>query len=149
MEAQPDEETPIGVEVETKKIRKPLSQESLDKLKLAREKANAKRKEMAEQRKVEKEEMVQQKMEEVKQTKTEKLEKQAFKEAKKRISAPKKKDTVVVEYSSSDSDDFDFNDARILFVKKDRPKAPEPPEAPKPAPDPLFESYRQMFGPRF
>ena len=42
-----------------------LSDEALEKLKLAREKANAKRKELAEQRRVEKEGLVQQKMEEV------------------------------------------------------------------------------------
>ena len=63
------------------------------------------------------------------------------------------KDAVVVEYSSSDSDDIDFDQARVLFVKKDRSKRSER-EQPvtkeiRPAPDPLLGAYRHMFGPRF
>jgi len=135
---------------EEPKKRKELSPEALEKLKLAREKANAKRKELAEQRAAEREELVQQKMEQVEKTKKDKLEKQADKEAKKRVQHKPKKDTVVVEYSSSDSDDFDFQDARVMFVKKDRPKPVEqPPVEVPPAPDPLEGAYRHMFGPRF
>ena len=151
-----------------KKARKPLSEETLAKLAQAREKANQKRKEMAEQRKADKEALVQEKLEQAKTVKDEKLEKAAAKEAKKRMYTkaaqpvqdvepmspleslaqapkPKKKpkDTVVVEYSSSDSDDFDFKDARVMFVKKDRPK----PQAVQH--DPLAGAYSQMFGAPF
>ena len=151
-----------------KKSRKPLSEETLAKLAQAREKANQKRKEMSEARKADKEALVQQKIEEAKLHKDERLEKQATKEAKKRMYTkaaqpvqdvepmsplesvaqapkPKKKpkDTVVVEYSSSDSDDFDFKDARVMFVKKDRPK----PQAVQH--DPLASAYSQMFGSPF
>ena len=144
-----------------------LSDEAKAKLAQARELANAKRKELAEMRKASKEALVQQKMEEVKQKRTERLEKQATREAKKRVTdcgcsdspvsppkPPKKsKDAVVVEYSSSDSDDIDFEQARVLFVKKDRSKRSER-EHPvtkeiRPAPDPLLGAYRHMFGPRF
>ena len=151
-------------ETEQPKKRKPLSEEAKAKLAQARELANAKRKELAEMRKASKEALVQQKMEEVKQRRTEQLEKQATREAKKRVCGrsespaspkpPKKsKDAVVVEYSSSDSDDIDFEQARVLFVKKDRSKRSER-EQPmtkeiQPAPDPLLGAYRNMFGPRF
>ena len=153
-------------EAEPKK-RKPMSDEAKQKLAKARELANAKRKELSEQRKNEKEALIQQKMEEVKQKRTTQLEKQATREAKKRVTncectdepaspakPPKKsKDAVVVEYSSSDSDDIDFEQARVLFVKKDRSKRSER-EQPmtkeiQPAPDPLLGAYRNMFGPRF
>ena len=142
-----------------------LSDEAKAKLAQARELANAKRKELAEMRKASKEALVQQKMEEVQQKRTERLEKQAMREAKKRVTdcgcsdspasppkPPKKsKDAVVVEYSSSDSDDIDFDQARVLFVKKDRPKNSEQPVTKPipPAPDPLMGAYRDMFGRRF
>jgi len=139
---------------EEPKKRKELSPEALEKLKLAREKANAKRKELAEQRAAEREELVQQKLEEAQKSKQDRLEKQADIEAKKRVQHKPKKDTVVVEYSSSDSDDFDFQDARVMFVRKDRAKPPkQPTEQPSvevpPAPDPLEGAYQHMFGPRF
>ena len=124
-----------------------LSDEQLEKLAKARELANAKRKEMAEQRRADKEALVQQKMEEAKVQRTEKLEKQATREAKKRVSSSKA--AVVVEYSSSDSDDFDLDTARVLFVKKDRPKKNPVPKPIAPAPDPLAGAYRRMFEPRF
>ena len=157
MEEEPKEEAP---EIE-KKTRKPLSEEALEKLKLAREKANAKRKEMAEQKKQDKEALIQQKLEEAKLKSNEKLEKAASKEAKKRLySQPreetkpeetkpkKKKDTVVVEYSSSDSDDIDFNEARVLFVKKEtkRKEAPVQNEHTSHEDDHLLYAYHQMFG---
>ena len=163
------------------KQRKPLSEESLAKLAAARELANKKRKELSEQRKVEKESIIQQKMEEAKQKKQDKLEKSAAKEVKKRLQVsdeveekpvsaepvatepvatepvatvrkPKKKDTVVVEYSSSDSDDFDFEDARVLFVKKEKQRNSSPQVEKQQVPpvqrDPLASAYRNMFGPR-
>ena len=139
-----------------------MSDEAKQKLAHARELANAKRKELSEQRKSEKEALIQQKMVEVQQKKTERLDKQASREAKKRVTdcgcpdppvlpKPKSKDTVVVEYSSSDSDDIDFDQARVLFVKKDRPKKSEQPATKPipPAPDPLMGAYQDMFGRRF
>ena len=72
-------------EAEQPKKRKPMSEEAKAKLAQARELANAKRKELADQRKVDKEALVQQKMEEVKQKRTTQLEKQASREAKKRV----------------------------------------------------------------
>ena len=57
------EKVEVGKNV--KKPRKPMSEETLEKLAKAREKANAKRKEMSEERKVHKETLVQKKMEEV------------------------------------------------------------------------------------
>ena len=72
-------------EIVDKKVRKPLSEENLQKLALAREKANQKRKEMSEQRKIEKEALIQQKLEEAKTKTDERMEKQAVKEAKKRM----------------------------------------------------------------
>ena len=155
----------------SKKPRKPLSEEALEKLKIAREKANIKRKELAEQRAIEKEKLVCERMEQVELSKKDKLDKEVEKEAKKRAVVTKKKpkDTVVVEYSSSDSEDTDFAEARVMFVKKDRPKRqtkddkapppqpvtrvavePPPPPAsppkPKPRPDKLDIAYRRMFG---
>ena len=56
----------VEVEKSVKKTRKPMSEETLEKLAKAREKANAKRKEMSEERKVHKETLVQKKMEEEK-----------------------------------------------------------------------------------
>jgi len=150
-----DEKMEETVEIQQPKKRKQLSEEALEKLRLAREKANAKRKELAEQRAVEKEKLIQERIEQVKISKAGRLEKQVDKEAKKRIAAPvKKKDTVVVEYSSTDSEDIDFEEARVMFVKRERkketPKVPTevPTEAPKPPtrPDPVEIAYRRMFG---
>ena len=153
-----------------KKQRKPLSEESLEKLKIAREKANEKRKELSEQRKAQKEEMVRGKIEELEKVKQEKLQKAAEKEAKKRVSEPiiespvlpadtsvvcekrqkRSKPTVVVEYSSSDSEDIDFENARLLFVKKDAKEKPAPPPPlPEPPQYPHAELYSSVFGNRF
>ena len=51
----------VEVEKNVKKPRKPMSEETLEKLAKAREKANAKRKEMSEERKVHKETLVRRK----------------------------------------------------------------------------------------
>ena len=62
----------VEVEKNVKKTRKPMSEETLEKLAKAREKANAKRKEMSEERKVHKETLVQKKMEEVQEARQQK-----------------------------------------------------------------------------
>ena len=151
------------------KPRKQLSEEALKKLALARELANKKRKELAQQRAAEKEKLVQEELSQPKEPDP-KLIKQVQKEAaRRRCKAPdvpvtdeteedeiqpevppkhkKKKPTVVVEYSSSSSDDIDFEEARVMFVKKERVKASPVPVRPQPpAPDPMDRLYRQMFG---
>ena len=60
----------------------------------------------------------------------------------------KRKPKVVVEYSSSDSDDMDMTHAKVLFVKKERTKKANYPKpvATNQVPDPLLLAYRQMFG---
>ena len=63
------------------KVRKPMTEEALQKLAMAREKANAKRKEMAAERSKQKEQLVQEKLKE----KQEKMNKSAEIEAKKRM----------------------------------------------------------------
>ena len=150
------------------KVRKPMSEESLAKLAVARELALKKRRELSVQRQSQKEEKVAEKMQEATAKREEKMDKAAEKEAARRMKepvpepeqpkpepeppkAPKKRNTVCVEYSSSDSDlDIDFADTRVLFVKKQRePRDPAPPAArPEPARDPLHRSYLAMFGPR-
>ena len=150
------------------KVRKPMSEAALAKLAVARELALKKRRELSVQRQSQKEEKVAEKMQEATAKREEKMDKAAEKEAARRMKepvpepeqpkpepeppkAPKKRNTVCVEYSSSDSDlDIDFADTRVLFVKKQRePRDPAPPAArPEPARDPLHRSYLAMFGPR-
>ena len=155
------------------KVRKPMSEESLAKLAVARELALKKRRELSVQRQSQKEEKVAEKMQEATAKREEKMDKAAQREAVRRMKAvepvpepepeaepepepappraPKKRNTVCVEYSSSDSDnDIDFADTRVLFVKKQRePRDPAPPPArPEPTRDPLHRSYIAMFGPR-
>ena len=147
-----------------------MSEAALAKLAVARELALKKRRELSVQRQSQKEEKVAEKMQEATAKREEKLEKAAEREAARRMKepvaepaepetehepeppkAPKKRNTVCVEYSSSDSDlDIDFADTRVLFVKKQRePRDPAPPAArPEPARDPLHRSYLAMFGPR-
>jgi hypothetical protein len=139
------------VEVEKatpKKARKPMSEESLQRLAKAREKANRVRKELAEERKAERESLVQQKMEEVQQEQKQKQQSAATKEAHKRVR--KKRESIIIERSdsgSSDSED-DIRDARVYTVRKSRSNTePEhaPPPLAKPAPDPLAGMYNQFF----
>ena len=140
------------VEVEKatpKKARKPLSEESLQRLAKAREKANRVRKELAEERKAERENLVEQKMKEVQESRKVKQETLAAKEAHKRVK--QKRESIIIERSessgSSDSED-DIRDARVYTVRKSRgntnPAHPPPPLA-KSAPDPLAGMYHQYF----
>ena len=85
----------VEVEKSVKKTRKPMSEETLEKLAKAREKANAKRKEMSEERKVHKETLVQKKMEEVQEARQQKDQTAAVKEANKRVRA--KRQAIIIE----------------------------------------------------
>jgi hypothetical protein len=138
----------VEVEKAPKKVRKPMSEESLLRLAKAREKANRVRKELAEERKAERENLVQQKMEEVQQEQKQKQQSAAAKEAHKRVK--KKRESIIIERSessgSSESED-DIRNARVYTVRKSRSNtAPEhaPPPA-KPVEDPLHGMYNQFF----
>ena len=136
----------VEVEKATKKTRKPLGEEALQRLAKAREKANAKRREMSEERKAEKESLVQQKMEEVQEVRKKKDETAAFKEAKKRVRA--KRESIIIERSDSDSSsEDDIRDARVYTVRKSRSNTEaEPPPAKQPVEDdPFAGMYSQFF----
>ena len=138
----------VEVEKAPKKARKPMSEESLQRLAKARVKANRVRKELAEERKAERESLVQQKMEEVQQEQKQKQETFAAKEAHKRVR--KKRESIIIERSdsgSSDSED-DIRDARVYTVRKSRSNTETehaPPPLAKPASDPLAGMYNQFF----
>ena len=143
------------------KVRKPMTEEALQKLAMAREKANAKRKEMAAERSKQKEQLVQEKLKE----KQEKMNKSAEIEAKKRmpvqaldveaeVKAPErpyttkqiKRQPVVIEYSDDSDSEEDIRDARVYFVKrKKEDPTPERVHTELP-PDPYAKMYASMFG---
>ena len=141
-----DEILPQPEEIK-KKVRKPLSEETLGKLAMAREKASERRKEMAEERKVHKETLVQSKIEEQLQAQQIKDEKSANREAKKRVKA--KRQSIIIERSDSgSSSEDDIRDARVYTVRKTRPPQQEaaPTKAmPAPVEDPLSGMYNQFF----
>ena len=135
------------VEVEkVKKTRKPMSEETLEKLAKAREKANAKRKELSEERKAEKENLVKQKMEEVQIARKQKDDTAAVKEARKRVRA--KRESIIIERSDSDSSsEDDIRDARVYTVRKSRSNTeakPHPAKQPV-EDDPFAGMYSQFF----
>ena len=152
------------------KPRKVLSPEALEKLKLAREKANAIRKESYTKK-------LEDKVEKLKAPKTleKEIKEEVEEEVKEIVKAPKpkgkKKTKIIIEQSSDDSDEFEPND-NVVFVKrvsrkkKDTivpvvPVVPEPqlqmelppPEPPKPPPPrqltpqelALKNQYNSMF----
>ena len=135
------------VEVEkVKKSRKPMSEETLEKLAKARQKANLKRKEMSEERKVEKENLVNQKMQEVQIARKKKDETDAVKEANKRVRA--KRESIIIERESSgSSSEDDIRDARVYTVRKSRSNTEQakPPPTPPVEDDPLGGMYSQFF----
>ena len=128
-----------------KKVRKPLSEETLGKLAKAREKASQRRKEMAEERRTHKETLVQSKMEEQTQTQKKKDDISATKEARKRIKA--KRDTIIIERSDSDSSsEDDIVNAKVYTVRKTRPPQQEVRHTPQvKEDDPLDKVYSQLF----
>ena len=98
------------------KPRKILSPEALEKLKLAREKANAIRKESYTKK-------LEDKVEKLKAPKTleKEIKEEVEEEVKEIVKAPKlkgkKKTKIIVEQSSDDSDEFEPND-NVVFVKR-------------------------------
>ena len=158
------------------KPKRVMSEDALQKLAIAREKANAKRKELAAQRHEEKENLVQEKLEASKAERAAKVNASAEKEAKRRIvaqDAPRprtvvecdqgsliatasktkqktKRESIVIERDESDSSEDDVRDARVYFVRKNKaPQVVAPPieaEIRPKTPDPLDGIYRQMFG---
>ena len=148
--------------MEVKEVKKRvMSEEGLKKLAIAREKANQKRKEMAEARKEQIEEKVQEKLAAHQEIKEKKICQSAEKIIKKRVTElaqptnptkPKKsRESIVIEREDSDSSEDDVRDARVYFVRKNKgePRASTPPTPttpPVPAPDPLDGIYNNMFG---
>tara|TARA_R110000823_G_scaffold20857_1_gene63492 strand:- start:280 stop:849 length:570 start_codon:yes stop_codon:yes gene_type:complete len=113
------------------KPRKVLSPEALEKLKLAREKANAIRKESYTKK-------LEDKVQKLKSVKKEEVEnEEEVKEEK--VSKPKgkKKTKIIVEQSSDDSDQFEPND-NVVFVKRITRKKKEI-SAPEPVKEPELE----------
>ena len=150
------------------KPKRVMSEEALAKLAIAREKANAKRKELAAQRHEEKENLVQEKIEASKAERAAKVNASAEKEAKRRISTvaepcdqgsliataskakqKTKRESIVIERDESDSSEDDVRDARVYFVRKNKdrttPQVVAPPEIRPKTPDPLDGIYKKMF----
>ena len=116
-----DQLTPVKTKLNKNgKPRKTLSPEALEKLRLAREKANAIRKESYTKKLEEKVEKLKAPKEEIKEE-----IKEEVKEVKK--TNKKKKTKIIVEQSSSDSDEFEPND-NVVFVKRVSRKKKEPKE---------------------
>ena len=145
------------------KVRKQLDEAALAKLALAREKANAKRKELAAARATDREALVQSKLKE----RHDKINREAEKEAQRRSVEPaeeptpvpeedppqpppvkpkKKKQPIIIE--TSDSEEDDLTNARVYFVKRESAPAPtiEPTRPTAPPPDPHASLYQHMFG---
>ena len=133
------------------KPRKILSPEALEKLKLAREKANAIRKESYTKK-------LEEKVEKLKAPKETTIKEEVEEEIKEIVKAPKpkgkKKTKIIVEQSSDDSDEFEPND-NVVFVKRVSrkkkdipvPVVPEPElqmELPPPEPPTFKPPPRQL-----
>ena len=115
------------------KPRKILSPEALEKLKLAREKANAIRKESYTKK-------LEDKVQKLKSVKKEETFQENEEEVvEEKVSKPKgkKKTKIIVEQSSDDSDQFEPND-NVVFVKRVSRKKKEIP-APEPVKEPELE----------
>ena len=131
------DETPSSdttVEVTQVKPKRQMSEAALEKLAIAREKALAKRREMATARREEREQLIQNKMTEVKAKSVAKFEASAEKEARKRLltksqeseemqptpppppHSKAKREKIIIEHSDSDEDDI--RDARVYFVRR-------------------------------
>ena len=138
-----------------------MSQEALEKLKIAREKALVKRRELAQERKKEIESRIEQKIKMVEEEKNQKTNLEVEKQAKARMreqakvseKVKKSRESIVIERDSSDSSsEDDVRDARVYFVRKNKTTKDEAPPAPRvaapaPAPvDPYDNLYRKMFG---
>lgn len=107
------------------KPRKILSPEALEKLKLAREKANAIRKESYTKK-------LEDKVEKLKAPKETTIKEEVEEEIKEIVKPKgKKKTKIIVEQSSDDSDEFEPND-NVVFVKRVSRKKKEVPVVPVP-----------------
>ena len=148
---------PDEAPVETSVKQNRLSEEALAKLAIAREKANARRRELAASRRADKENAIQSKMSEINQQRLEKQAKQVEREAKKRVTKafwedkadepqPKpKRRSIVLEREGSSSEE-DVVDARVYYVNKRREREPSPQRPPPPEPeDPANGIYYSMF----
>ena len=116
------------------KPRKILSPEALEKLKLAREKANAIRKESYTKK-------LEEKVEKLKAPKTlEKEIKEEVEEEIKEVKKPKgkKKTKIIIEQSSEDSDEFEPND-NVVFVKRVSRKKKDITPVPQPVKEPELQ----------
>ena len=134
------------------KPRKQLGPEALEKLAKARAKANA----LTKQNTLKKLEEKVEKMKVVDEI--EEPEAAAAQQVVKKKS--KKKPQIIIEQSSDDDDEFETND-RVIFVKRvtRKKKEPvvepppvvrqEPPDVPKPKPNPLQRQYDSMFSGAF
>ena len=155
VEEEPQESV---MEPTTEKTRKrTMSPEALERLKVAREKANAKRKELASARAAQKNDLIQKALKEQEENKQKRLEKAAEQEAKKILAnksqysgettpTPKiKRQSIVIEHSDSSSED-DILDARVYRVRRPREdKENIAPPTPPVAPDPYAGSFAQLF----
>ena len=150
-------EIPTSTTITDAPKKRVMSQEALEKLKIAREKALVKRRELAQERKKEIESRIEQKISLVEEEKNNKINSQVEKEAKKRMKASsekvkKSRESIVIERDSSDSSsEDDVRDARVYFVRKNKTKDEAPPTprvaAPAPTPvDPYDNLYKSMFG---
>ena len=148
-------EIPTSTTITDAPKKRVMSQEALEKLKIAREKALVKRRELAQERKKEIESRIEQKISLVEEEKNNKINSQVEKEAKKRMKASsekvkKSRESIVIERDSSDSSsEDDVRDARVYFVRKNKTIKDEPPTpSPRavPAPDPYDNLYKSMFG---
>ena len=152
---------PDEAPVETSVKQNRLSDEALAKLAIAREKANARRRELAASRRADKENAIQSKMSEINQQRLEKQAKVVEREAKKRVTkafwehAPEeptapppkpKRRSIVLERDGSSSEE-DVVDARVYYVNRRREREPSPQRPPPPEPDdPTNGIYHSMFG---
>lgn len=168
MEPETVEEEPQEIVMEptttttSEKTRKrTMSPEALERLKVAREKANAKRKELASARAAQKNDLIQKALKEQEESKQKRLEKAAEQEAKKILAnksqysgeptppkeepkPPKiKRQSIVIEHSDSSSED-DILDARVYRVRRSREDKENIAPAPV-APDPYAGSFAQLF----
>lgn len=155
-----DENTP-------KQKKRVMTPETLEKLKVAREKANAVRKNLAEQRKSEKELLVKQEVERQQAVKQLRLKKLAETEARKILAESAKPESptnepeepvvkkktkrqpIIIEHSDSSDSEDDIIDARIYRVKrsKENNSPPPPPPVVKSREQIEFDrSYQRLFG---
>ena len=161
-EVEPQEiimETPTNTTTE-KPRKRTMSPEALERLKVAREKANAKRKELASARAAQKNDLIQQALKQQEETKQKQLEKSAQIEARKILAnkspyepttpqkprPPKiKRQSIVIEHSESSDSEDDVMDARVYRVRRPREDRETIPTPLAQQLDPYASSFAQLF----